>query len=133
MRLHLCVYLQVEEYLKDQGELWCDDLCGAVIKSKEKEMSILDINANMSWWKTCGVTASGPTRSCTDAEKTAALAEIEKEEIQESSYCAVLGIYTPTHTPTHTHTHMIYIYICAYACMHACVYVCVCVWWCVHI
>jgi hypothetical protein len=34
---------------EDQGDLWCDDLCVAIIKTKEKEMTLIDANANMSW------------------------------------------------------------------------------------
>lgn len=78
----------VAGYLAEQGDLWCDDLCVTIIKQKEKEMTLIDLYANMSWHPACGASLDAPTRSCTAAEIAEEVKSIEIEEAYEQSYCA---------------------------------------------
>ena len=69
----------MEKYVRDQADLWCDDLCVKIIKDKERLMGMIDLYANVSY--------SCDMKTCTEAQKTKALKEWAQEAAQESAYC----------------------------------------------
>lgn len=74
---------EIDEYVMEQSDLWCDDLCVKTIKIKEKEMFRIDLNAEKSY--ECPV--NGNPSKCTQAQIDAKEKELEQAEVVESSYC----------------------------------------------
>ena len=79
---------QIEAHVQAQGDLWCDDLCVAVIKDKEKDMFLLDLYANQSYM--CVNQATGVPQACSADYIATQEKMLEQEEVLEASYCKVL-------------------------------------------
>jgi len=85
-----------EDFILDQADLWCDDLCVKSIKIKEKEMYMIDLNANPSW--ECHEGSGEPQGPCSQAQKEQKTRKLEQEETVESTYCDVVSLHATHRT-----------------------------------
>ena len=94
---------EIDEYVMEQSDLWCDDLCVKTIKIKEKEMFRIDLNAEKSYL--CPV--NGIPSKCTQGQIDAKEKTMEQEEVVESSYCGKVRTLISARACTHLMTQLL--------------------------